>query len=270
MGVAGPSALQASSSEDEEESEEVCVLDILEFLEGFLDVEVLPASPWRLDEGGRVCSKDAVSELVTDFCRTGDIFPEMLPFLESSSSDEDKSEEDGVCVFFTVVEFVVDFGVTEDVCSLGVFVLVHVFRDFFTGTFSSSSEEDESEEEVFLTEDCLDATICAGLDGEGFLVTSSLLSEDSELLLCILDEITFPLVRTEDVEAFLLLLSGLDFEDEGSLAGTAALKASPDSTSCSSLFFFFALCFFCFFVAPVGWVTPFTSLGSCLFFFIAA
>lgn len=98
-------------------------------------------------------------------------------------------------------------------------------------------------------------------------MTSSLLSEESELLLCGPDEITFPLVRTEDAEAFLLLFSVCAFEDEGSLSGKAALKASPDSNCFSSLFFFFALCLFFFFVAPAAWATPFSS---CLFFFAGA
>lgn len=97
-------------------------------------------------------------------------------------------------------------------------------------------------------------------------MTSSLLSEESELLLCGPDEIAFPLVRTEDAEAFLLLFSVCAFEDEGSLSGKAALKASPDS-NCFSSFFFFALCLFFFFVAPAAWATPFSS---CLFFFAGA
>lgn len=46
LGVVGTFALQASSSEDEEESEVVvCVLDVLEFAEGFLDMGFLLASP---------------------------------------------------------------------------------------------------------------------------------------------------------------------------------------------------------------------------------
>lgn len=176
--------MQVSASDDEDESEEVGVLDFLGIPGGFLGVEIL---------------------LVKDFCRPGDVFPEVLPFLESSSSeededvtvrgcvfraglvdfvgtfaflvtagasssDEDESEEDCFCVFFAVKEFVMDFG---DDCSLGVLVLLHVFElalgfgDFFTGTFSSS--EDVSEEEVFLAAGGLDAATCACLDlGGGF------------------------------------------------------------------------------------------------------
>lgn len=101
----------------------------------------------------------------------------LLAAAEASSSDEDESEEDSFCVFLAAVEFVVDLGATEDVCSLDVLVLVQVFKlvhgfgGFFTGTFSSS-DEDESEEEVFLTACRLDAATCVCLDldlsGEGF------------------------------------------------------------------------------------------------------
>lgn len=188
LGVAGTFALQPSSSEDEEESGVVCVLDPLEFPRGFLDEEILPAFPETLpflessssedDDDEEVIAWGCVFEAeLVDFAGTC----AFLAAAEASSSDEEESEVDGAGVFFAAVEFEVDFGVTEDVCSLAVLVLVHAFKlglgfeDFLTGNLSSSEdeeEEDESGEEGFLAAGCLDTAACAclGLDlgGAGF------------------------------------------------------------------------------------------------------
>lgn len=205
----------------------------------------------------------AFKAVLADFCLTEEDFAGGFPFLlaaEASSCDEEESEDDSICVFFAV-EFVLDFGGTEDVCSLGVLALLHVLELVLgLGTFSDVVD--------FFKARCLDAVACVHLDlsGEGFRGTSSLLSENSKLLSHISVELAIPLVRLEDTEAFLLF--DCTFEDEGSLAGTAVSGASPHVTCCASFFFFFALCFFFFLVAPSGGRKPFTSLASCLFFLV--
>lgn len=148
-----------------------------------MDVEILPAFPEMLLFLESCSSKDDETVIDWGCVFEAEDFAGTCAFLaaaEASSSDEGESEDDGVCVFFSiVVEFKVDFGVTEDICSLGFLVLEQVFKlelgfeDFFIGTLSSSEEEhDESEEEVFLVAGCLDAATCAclGLDlgGAGF------------------------------------------------------------------------------------------------------